>query len=68
MVRFNLLIYLVTFNILTNIGSYMGPEVVAFNKILYFILSIVACNGGIILLFYYPNTKIFRDIEFSLVK
>ena len=67
-IRFSLLIYLVTFNILTNLGSYIGLEVVAFNKILYSVLTIVIYNRGIILLFYYSNAKTFRNIEFSLVK
>ena len=67
-VRFSLLIYLATFNILANVESYIKPEVVAFNKILHFILFIVAYNGGIILLFYYPNTETLRDIEFFLIK
>ena len=67
-VRFSLLIYLVIFDILTNVGSYMGPEEVIFTKILSFILSIVAYNRGIIFIFYYPNTETLRDIEFFLVK
>ena len=67
-VRFNLLIYLATFNILANVGSHIGPEVVAFNKVFYSVLSIVTCNGGIILLFYYPNAETLRDIEFFLIK
>ena len=46
----------------------MGPKVVAFNKIPYSVLSIVAYNRGIILLFYYSNIKTFRNIEFLLVK
>ena len=68
MVGFNLLIYLVTFNILANVGSHMGLEVVAFNKVLYFVLFIVARNGGIISLFYYSNAETLRNIEFLLVK
>ena len=68
MVRFGLLIYLVTFNILANVGSYMGPEVVAFNKILCFMLFIMAYNGGIMSLFYYSNAETLRNIEFFLVK
>ena len=67
-VRFNLLIYLATFNILANIESHIGPEVIAFNKVLCFILFIVTYNGGIMSLFYYPNIKTFRDIEFPLIK
>ena len=67
-VRFSLLIYLVTFNILINVGSYIGPEVVAFNKVLYFVLSVVIYNRDIMLLFYYSNTETFRDIEFPLIK
>ena len=67
-VRFNLLIYLVTFDILMNVGSYMGPEIIAFNKVLYSILFIVAYNRGIMSLFYYPNAETLRDIEFSLIK
>ena len=51
-----------------NIGSYMGPEIVAFNKILYFVLFIVAYNKGIILPFYYSNTETLRDIKFFLIK
>ena len=46
----------------------MGPEVVAFNKILCSILFIVAYNGGIMSLFYYPNIETLKDIEFSLIK
>ena len=68
LVGFGLLIYLITFNILANVESYIGPEVVAFNKVLYFILFIMAYNGGIMSLFYYPNMKTFRDIEFPLIK
>ena len=67
-VRFGLLIYLVTFDILANVGSHMGSEVVAFNKVLCFMLFIVACNGGIISLFYYFNAETLRDIEFFLIK
>ena len=67
-VRFNSLIYLATFNILANVRSHMRPEVIAFNKILHFILFIIAYNRGIISLFYYPNTEIFRNIEFFLIK
>ena len=67
-IRFNLLIYLTTFDILADVRSHMGPEIIIFNKVLYSILFIVACNRGIILLFYYSNTETFRDIEFSLIK
>ena len=67
-VRSNLLIYLATFNILANIGSHIEPEVVVFNKILHSVLSVVVHNRGIILFFYYPNTEIFRNIKFSLIK
>ena len=67
-VRFNSLIYLVTFNILANVESYMRPEVIAFNKILCFILFIVAYNRGIMSLFYYFNAETFRDIKFFLIK
>ena len=68
MVRFSSLIYLATFNILANVGSYMGPEVVAFDKVLHSVLFIMARNGGIVSLFYYPNAEILRDIEFPLIK
>ena len=67
-VRFGLLIYLATFDILANVGSHMGPEVVVFNKVLHSVLSIVTYNRGIVSLFYYPNAEIFRDIEFPLIK
>ena len=67
-VKFSLLVYLATFNILTNVESHMGPEVVAFNKVLYSILFIVTYNKGIISLFYYPNAEILRNIEFFLIK
>ena len=67
-VRFNLLIYLATFDILADIRSYIVPKIIMFNKVLYSILSIIAYNRGIILLFYYLNAEIFRDIEFSLIK
>ena len=62
-IRFSLLIYLVIFDILANIGSYIGPEVIMFNKVLRFVLFIVIYNGGIISLFYYPNAETLRDIE-----
>ena len=68
MVRFSLLIYLITFDILANVGSHIRPEIVIFNKVLRSILFIVAYNRGIILLFYYSNIIIFRDIEFPLIK
>ena len=67
-VRFNLLIYLVTFYILANFGSYMGLEINIFNKVLYFILVIVIYNRDIMSLFYYSNAEIFRDIKFPLIK
>ena len=67
-VRFNLLIYLVIFDILVNIRSYMGPKVITFNKILYSVLFIIAYNRDIMSLFYYPNTETLRDIEFLLIK
>ena len=67
-IRFSLLIYLVTFDILANVGSYMGLEVVAFDKILCSILFIVACNRGIMSLFYYFNAETFRNIKFFLIK
>ena len=67
-VRFSLLIYLVTFNILINVGSHIGLEIIAFNKILHFILIVVVYNGNIISLFYYSNAETFRDIEFFLIK
>ena len=51
-----------------NVGSHMGPEVVAFNKIFCFILSIIAYNRDIISLFYYPNAETLRDIKFLLIK
>ena len=68
MIRFNLLIYLVTFNILANVGSYIGPEIVAFNKVLCSVLSIVIYNRGIMLLFYYSNTETLRNINFFIIK
>ena len=67
-VKFNLLIYLVTFNILTNIGSHMESEIIIFNKVLCFILFIVVYNGDIMSLFYYFNTETLRDIKFPLIK
>ena len=67
-IRFSLLIYLATFNILTNIGSHIGPKVVIFNKILYSVLFIVTYNRGIVSLFNYSNVKTFKDIEFLLIK
>ena len=67
-VGFSLLIYLATFNILANVGSHMGPKVVTFNKILCFMLSIVARNRGIMSLFYYFNAETLRNIKFPLVK
>ena len=68
MVGFGLLIYLITFDILADIGSYIRPKIIAFNKVLYSVLFIVIYNGGIILLFYYFNTETFRNIEFPLIK
>ena len=67
-IGFNLFIYLATFNIPPDVGSHIGPEVVAFNKIFYFMLSIVTYNRGIISLFFYFYADSFRDIEFLLIK